>query len=84
MAEILTILFQIGQITLEEAEVLTTDVKISEMHSRLTSIPAWGFQLIIPLLIVATLGVVLVWHRQTKIARNQVQLAKLIEEKLHN
>ncbi len=82
MTAILSLLAKIGQITLTETAPLTHDQKIADIHSRLMTIPAWGFQLIVPLLIIATVGIVLVWLRQTKIARNQVDLAKFIEEKI--
>lgn len=65
---------------LAETETLTTDQKINEMYERIGSQPAWAFELMWVLPILIAVGIVYVFKRQQKLANNQVDLAKLVEQ----
>ena len=65
---------------LAETETLTTDQKINEIYERIGSQPEWAFELMWVLPILIAVGIVYVFKRQRRIANNQVDLAKLVEQ----
>ncbi len=68
-------------VLLAETEKLTTDQKIEEIYQRIANQPEWAFEVmwVVPILI--AVGVAYLFTRQQKIAKNQVDLAQLIEQR---
>ena len=63
------------------AQATTDTEKITEIYNKLHLVPDWAFRLW-PLVLLVTVGVVLLFLRQKKIAQNQVALARLVEQLL--
>lgn len=62
------------------ADAVTTEKQIADIHERLVQMPPWAFDLITPLLIGIAVLVAVIFMRQKKIAQNQVNLARMLEE----
>ena len=56
--------------------------QIAEIHQRITSIPEWSFKLLWLLPLFITVAVILIFQRQKKIAQNEVDLGKMLEQLL--
>jgi len=54
----------------------------AEIHQCITSIPEWSFKLLWMLPIFITVAVILIFQRQKKIAQNEVDLGKMLEQLL--
>jgi hypothetical protein len=67
----------LAQMTPETAQ------QIEEIHQKINNLPYFAFYDIIWLLpVFITVGIVLLFQRQKKIAQNQVDLAKMVEQLL--
>ena len=65
---------------LAETETLTTDQQIDEIFKRIGTQPEWAFHLMWVLMIGVAVLIAFVYMRQQKIAKNQVDLAKLVDQ----
>ena len=65
---------------LAEVESLTSDQKIEAIYERIGTQPIWAFEIMWVLPILIAVGVLYVFKRQRTIAKNQVDLAKLVEQ----
>jgi hypothetical protein len=65
---------------LATTESLTTDQKIDEIYDRIGTQPEWAFELMWVLPVLIAVGVLYVFKRQRTIAKNQVDLARLVEQ----
>ena len=54
--------------------------KINEIYEKIESLPDSGLRIMWVLTIVIAAGVIMIFLRQKKIAQNQVDLAKMVEE----
>lgn len=57
-----------------------TTKQIGEMYKVLEDVPAWGLKIAVMLSIFTAFGVIVLWQRQKQIAKNQVDMAKLLEQ----
>ena len=57
-----------------------TTKQIDKIHEVLEKVPAWGLKTVVMLSIFTAVGVIVLWQRQKQIARNQVDMAKLLEQ----
>ena len=57
-----------------------TTKQIGEMHKVLEDVPAWGLKIAVMLSIFTAFGIIILWQRQKQIAKNQVDMAKLLEQ----
>lgn len=62
-------------------KIVEIQKQIAEIQEKLDVAPDWAFRLW-PLLIFIAVAVVLLFQRQKKIAQNQVDLAKVLEQML--
>jgi hypothetical protein len=60
----------------------STAEQVAEIHELVTTQPMWVYKIIGPLVALIAVAVILIFLRQKKIAQNQVDTAKLIEELL--
>lgn len=60
--------------------VVTTEKQIADIHERLMQMPVWAFDLIMPLLVGMAVLMAVIFMRQKKIAQNQVNLARMLED----
>lgn len=54
--------------------------QINEIHTRIVAVPEWAFTAILYLSIATTVLSVYLFLRQKKIAQNQVDLGKILEQ----
>ena len=54
--------------------------QIGEMHKRIGELPEWSFRLMLGLAAATAIVVVFVFLRQKKIAQNQVDLARMMQQ----
>ncbi|MBN2375299.1 MAG: hypothetical protein JXD22_02775 [Sedimentisphaerales bacterium] len=57
-----------------------TTKQIGEMYKVLEEVPSWGLKAVVMLSIFTAVGVIVLWQRQKQIAKNQVDVAKLLEQ----
>jgi len=71
---------QLANLLAEATEALTDTVKLDEIYDILTA--KFGFQTLLVLTAVTMILCVVIFMRQKKIAQNQVDLAKVMEQLL--
>ena len=54
--------------------------KIDAMHKVLEDVPVWGLKTVVMFSIFTAVGIIVLWHRQKQIAKNQVDVATLLEQ----
>jgi len=54
--------------------------QINAIHTRIATQPEWAFNLLWMLAIITTVVVIVIFHRQKRIAQNQVDLGRLIAQ----
>ncbi len=70
-------LAQVSEGTTEKIDKID---KIDKIYEVLKDVPVWGLKIAVMLSIFTAFGIIILWQRQKQIAKNQVDVAKLLEQ----